>query len=159
MRSQVNKLRGTCNDHSVEHNSQLEKLRAEMQRAGRNYDAALEKFRSVIEQNMELENKFLKVNRRINTIEKETKDNFDSFQRFESVIQPMHSFKMIQETLQECLIDEQLNNFIDYAQLSMWPKLQLNLARYDQIAAGVEDSKLSPEEANEQMAQVQEVKI
>ena len=48
---------------------------------------------------MELENKVLKVNRRVTALERDTKDNFESFQRFESVIQPMHTFKMMQETL------------------------------------------------------------
>lgn len=46
---------------------------------------------------------------------KDTSNQFDNLNRFVSVINPMYTFKMIQESMLASLTDKSFNKFIDFS--------------------------------------------
>ena len=109
----------------------IDNYRIEIRKADKSYDTANEQFKVVFGQIVEVEQKIIKVYKTYDEHKLYVNKRLDQFQKFESVIAPMHFFRLIQESFTQILCGEQFNNFVDYSSKKMWPELQKNKEDYD----------------------------
>jgi len=86
--------------------TQLDKYQLDIQRSERAYDDAIERFKVVFNQNLELETKIIAATKRSVAAQNEATAFTKKFERFSSIISPMHTFKQMQRVLESCLMHE-----------------------------------------------------
>ena len=109
LQAQVKILQEEHNNHYIDVANKLDAQKLEMMKAGRAYDTAADKFGSVLDQNMNIESKITKINRLIKELNKEHKDSRDSMLRYLTVLQPMHTFELVDEVLSKSLVGINFN--------------------------------------------------
>lgn len=91
--------------------NQLDKYQLEIQRAERSYDGALDQFKVVFNQNLDLEAKVMTCTKKAAQSATEWKQTTKRFDRYVSIVAPMQSFAQTQRALDYCLRHQELNKF------------------------------------------------